>query len=193
MLPSILKSIVSGTLNQILPFNKTYATSVWPIPVANAPIAPVVFVWESPPTYTSPGRTSASSWDNVWQIPYWPRPYLKCFSIPNFFTKFCTNTIFWAASLSTEGTKWSSDTHTLLGSHIFSIFLPFFSKSLNIVITPGPETSWSMTLSTLANITSPDDTLSLPDARASIFSVIVIPKIYRHIQCNNTGLKCFVI
>jgi hypothetical protein len=47
--------------------------------------------------------------------------------------------------------------------------------SLNTLITPGPDTSCNITLSTVANITSPGDNFCLPDARASIFSVIVIP------------------
>src|SRR3712207_2639850 len=50
-------------------------------------------------------------------------------------------------------------------------------------MTPGPETSCNMTLSTLANITSPGESFSLPDALASIFSVIVIPTKIVHTQC----------
>ena len=38
------------------------------------------------------------------------------------------------------------------------------------MITPGPDTSCSMALSTSANTTSSGDTLLLPDARASILS-----------------------
>ena len=48
--PFILKYKVSGTLNQIFPFNNTYAISVCPKPHANAPRVPVVLVCESPPT-----------------------------------------------------------------------------------------------------------------------------------------------
>ncbi len=49
-LPFSLKYAVSGTLNHISPLSSTYAMSVCPSPHANAPSAPDVFVWESPPT-----------------------------------------------------------------------------------------------------------------------------------------------
>src|SRR5215203_873458 len=60
-------------------------------------------------------------------------------------------------------------------------------------MTPGPETSCNMTLSTFANITSSGDNFCLPDALASIFSVIVIPTKTIHAMyvrfCLHDGLK----
>jgi len=108
-------------------------------------------------------------------MPYCPRPYLKCLLIPYFLVKLERVMMFSAETLSAAGTKWSSVTHTLSGFQIRSSFIPFFSHSLKTLITPGPETSCIMTLSTLAKTTSPGDSLCLPAARASIFSVIVIP------------------
>jgi len=44
------------------------------------------------------------------------------------------------------------------------------------LMTPGPDTSCIMTLSTLANTTSSGDTEDLPEPRARIFSTIFIIK-----------------
>ena len=49
--------IVGGTLNQVFSIALETAMSVEPIPVANAPSAPEVHVWESAPTNISPGLT----------------------------------------------------------------------------------------------------------------------------------------
>jgi hypothetical protein len=46
---------------------------------------------------------------------------------------------------------------------------PFFAHSSNTLITPGPETSWTINLSTLTNTTSSGATDGIDDARAIIF------------------------
>ncbi len=63
---------VAGTLNHSVPSVQTPAISVAPMPVAKAPNAPCVVVWESVPTSTMPGRTCPFSGSTWWQMP--PRP-----------------------------------------------------------------------------------------------------------------------
>ena len=50
-------SRVSGTLSHSFPVAMTAAVSVTPIPAANAPIAPAMFVWLSEPITSIPGCT----------------------------------------------------------------------------------------------------------------------------------------
>ena len=59
---------VSGTRSQVLPLAMPTATSVLPMPVANAPRAPAMHVCESAPMTRSPGlaKLSATRW---WHMP----------------------------------------------------------------------------------------------------------------------------
>src|SRR3954467_9407158 len=56
-------------------------------------------------------------------------------------------------------------------SHTLASVPKFFLKTPNV---PGPQTSWVMRTSTFAHTFSPGATWSFPEARARIFSVIVM-------------------
>ena len=88
--------------------------------------------------------------------------------------KFDNLTTFSADNLSAEGTKWSSATQTLVGSHNLSTAIPCFFSLSKTLSTPGPDTSCIITLSTSAKTTSSGATEDLPEARARIFSTIFI-------------------
>ena len=67
--------MVAGTACQNSPKARHAAMSVEPKPLPNAPSAPYVHVWESPPAITEPGTTHPSSQRSVCSIP--PRPWPK--------------------------------------------------------------------------------------------------------------------
>ena len=134
-----------------------------------------MFVCESPPTYTSPGATMASSCESVWHMPYWPIPYLKWRDTPCDSENRSSLATFSADIFSADGTKWSSAIHTRDGSHSLEVSIPSAASRSNTLITPGPDTSWTMARSIPAKTTSPGDTERRSDARASIFSVTFTP------------------
>src|SRR3989304_1888855 len=68
--------------------------------------------------------------------------------------------MFSAETFSAEGTKWSSATHTFEGSHNLSTLIPCFCNFSNTLMTPGPETSCSIALSTFTKTTSSDNILA---------------------------------
>ena len=71
-LPRKTNLMVGGTFIQMSPVAMAAATSVEPMPVEKAPIAPYVHVCESAPMITSPGSTRPFSGRITCSIPIWP-------------------------------------------------------------------------------------------------------------------------
>ncbi len=57
-------------------------------------------------------------------MPYCPMPYLKWFLMPYLLVNSASLAMFSADIFSADGTKWSSATHTLSGSHSLSVDMP---------------------------------------------------------------------
>ena len=70
--PLTTNLIDEGTLNHASPVAMPAAASVEPTPVANAPSAPYVQVWQSAPMITSPGPTTPCSGSSACSTPMQP-------------------------------------------------------------------------------------------------------------------------
>ncbi len=69
--PSTVTAIVPGRFCGRVWVARTCSTSLVPMPIASAPNAPCVEVWESPQTMTRPGCVYPCSGPITWTMP-WP-------------------------------------------------------------------------------------------------------------------------
>ena len=143
------------------------AKSVEPTPVANAPNAPYVQVWESAPIIKSPAVTIPFSGSNACSIPILPtsKKFSKSCSLANSLNIFTCS----ADLISLFGTKWSgTNTHLVLSK---TFLAPVF---LNSLTATGPVISFAKVISSFAVINCPGLTSSSPACAARIFSGIFI-------------------
>ena len=117
--PRMSTRIVSGTRSHNRPVAMTAAVSVAPIPAANAPTAPTMFVWLSLPITRSHGWAyprSAMSW---WTMPWSPTSWNRL--IPCLWQKSRIVWCIFAISGVGGGTQWSSVTTIFSGSQTFIV------------------------------------------------------------------------
>ena len=153
---------VSGTRSQVLPLAMPTATSVLPMPVANAPKAPAMQVCESAPMTRSPGlaKLSATRW---WQTPISTSLSVAPDSAQKARMVFCAL----ASSLRGAGAAWS-----MKNTHSGALTRSAPSSSI-CWMASGPVPSCAMATSTSQTTIWPGTTESRPACAARSFSASV--------------------